>query len=237
MFLFNLCAVDWTAYLLDIFVVVFLIGFAIVCARKGFVECFFGFISTIAAILIAALFAKLVYNWTDGLFGVDRFLEGKFTSVFSKINGFDIDVSSQGAQEALKEQDLPTILVMLVISSFGKGELPVGTTIGGMLGASVAKFAVTLLCGIVLFILAKLVIGLFKKILSSLISKIEMLNRLDTLLGGLVGVLEGVLGICLALSILTMIPSQALSTYLDNSLFVGWLYNYNPLVHIIGWIL
>ena len=237
MFLVNLCTVDLTAYLLDVFVIVFLMGFAIVCARKGFVECFFGFISTIAAILIAVVFAKLVYNWTDGLFGIDGFLEGKLTKVFSKINGFDIDVSTQGAQEALKEQDLPAILVTLVMSSFGKGDLPIGTTIGGMLGASVAKFAVTLLCGIVLFLVAKLVVGLLKKVLSSVISRITLLNQLDTLLGGLVGILEGVLGVCLALSILTMIPSQTLSTYLDNSLFVGALYNYNPLVHILGWIL
>ena len=232
-----LCAADWTAYLLDVFVFIFLLGFAIVCARKGFVECFFGFVSTIVAMILAFTFAKFLYHWTDGLFGLGGFLEGKFTKVFSKVDGFDVDISSQGVQAALKEQDLPAILVTLVTSSFGKVDLPVGTTIGSMLGASVSKFAVTLLCGITVFIAAKLLIGLLKKILSSIISKITLLDKLDSLLGALVGVLEGVLVVCLLLSIVTMIPSQTLSNYLDNSLFVGALYNYNPLVHILGWIL
>ena len=42
---YGLCAAKLTNYLVDIIVVVVLVGFALVCARKGFIECFFNFIS------------------------------------------------------------------------------------------------------------------------------------------------------------------------------------------------
>lgn len=233
----RLCALQWTAYLLDLVVVLFVVGFTFVCAKKGFIECFFGFISTIVAVVIAFSFAKLFVNITDGLFGLQGAFEKGLTKVFSKISGFDTDVSSVGVADAIKEKDLPVILVSLIMKVFGSGELEAGTTLGHMLGVSVAKYAVTLLCGILLFIGVKLVIFLLKKTLSKIVENIKPLGSLDALLGAVVGLVESTLIVCAMLSLLTIVPSQSVSNYLNNSLFVGKLYNYNPLVHILALLL
>ena len=235
--IFNVCAANWTSYLLDVVVVLFILGFTFVCARKGFIECFFGFVSSFVAIILAFSFAKLLLSATGGFFGLQGALSKKFTEVFSKVAGFDVDVSGMGVKEALKEGDVSAALSGLVLSVFGKSDLPAGTTIGSMLGVSVSKFAVTLFCGALIFAAAKLIIFLLKKTLSKLAEKIGVLGRVDTLLGAIVGLLESVIIVFLVVSVLTIIPSQTITTYLDNSIFVGALYNYNPLVHILGWIL
>ena len=47
-----LCAA-WTVYAVDILAVVVLFVFAVAAAKRGFVACFFGLISTLVAILVA----------------------------------------------------------------------------------------------------------------------------------------------------------------------------------------
>lgn len=233
----SLCAAKWNSYLLDGVVVLFVLGFTFISARKGFIECFFGFVSSIAAVLIAFLFAKMFVNATNGLFGLQGLLEDKLSVAFSKISGFNEDVSGLGTQEALSGGKLPAVLTKLVLSVFGKGEFPVGSTLGGILGVSVAKLAITLFCGSLLFIAVKCLFFLVKKTLTAIVSKITMLGSLDTTLGAAVGLIESLLIVCFILSVLTVIPSQMVTEYLENSLFVGALFDYNPLVHILAFLL
>lgn len=234
---YNLCAAEWTNYILDIIVVLLMVGFAVVCAKRGFIECFFSFVSTIGAVIIALTCAKLFMNLTGGLFGLRGLFEDKFTDTFSKLNGFDVDISSQGIKAAIEGKNLPAVLGKLIVNTFGKEELAVGTTLGMLLGVSTAKLAATLLSGIVLFIVIKILFRLLKTIITTIVESVFFLDRLDGILGALVGLIEALLIVSLVLSVLTIIPSQAVSSYLDRSLFIGWLYNNNPLVTILGWFL
>lgn len=236
-FIYNLCSAEWSNYILDIIVIGLMVGFAVVCARRGFVDCFFGFVSTIGSVIIALTCAKLFMNITGGLFGLRGLFETKFTDTFSKLNGFDVDISSQGIKAAIEGKNLPAVLGKLVLKTFGKEELAVGTTLGMLLGISTAKLAATLLSGIVLFIVVKILFRLLKTIITAIVESVFFLDRLDGILGALVGLFEGLLIVSLVLSVLTIIPSQAVSAYLDRSLFIGWLYNHNPLVSILGWFL
>ena len=57
-------------YLLDLLVVAVLLIYTVSCAKKGFVECLFGLISTIAAFALAYMFSGTVLEMTDGFFGL-----------------------------------------------------------------------------------------------------------------------------------------------------------------------
>ena len=232
-----LCVAQWNAYLLDGVVLLFLLGFTFISARKGFIECFFGFVSGIVAVTVAFLFAKTLVSVTNGAFGLQGLLEDKLSVAFSKISGFNEDVSGLGAQEALQGGKLPAVLAKIVLSSFGSGEFPAGSTLGGILGVSVAKLAVTLICGTLLFFGVKLLFFFLKKTLSKIVSHIKMLDSLNATLGAAVGLIESVIIVCFILSIMTLVPSQAVTNYLDNSLFVGVLFEHNPLVHILSYLL
>lgn len=234
MSLSGLCAAHWATYLADGIVVVFLLAFSVVCAKRGFVECFFGFVSTIAAILVAVLFAKAVLSITDGLFGLQTFAQRKFTGAFAKLDGFAVDVSADGVSAALAEKNLPAILGRLALKWFGKGELAAGTTLASLLGATLARLAMLLLTGILLFLLVKLALSLARRFLNALAEKIFILDAINALLGAVVGLIEGVILVCLVMSLLTLIPSQTVGNYLTNSVLLKGLYDYNPLVWILS---
>lgn len=233
----NLCAIQWTRYVFDVIVVFCLLGFMIVSARKGFVECFFGFASTLIALFVAVAFAKAFLNMTSGLFGLQEFFDGKFTKFFSKISGFDVDISQVGLETALESQDVSALLGKLALKTFGKGELAPGTTLGMVLGTTVAKLTATLVSAILLFILAKLLLGLAKAVLRAVVMRLRLLDVVDSLLGAVVGIAECLLLVCFVMSVLTIIPSQTVVEYLENGLLVGWLYRNNLIVYLLGLLL
>ncbi|MBQ9728103.1 MAG: CvpA family protein [Clostridia bacterium] len=235
--IWNLCATQWTNYIVDIVVLAVILGFMIVSARKGFIVCFFSFVTGFAAVLAALLLAKPFLNLTGGLFGLRGVFENAFVGWFGKLKGFDLDISNQGLQAALADKNLPKFLVNLVVDNFGNETLAAGTTLAMLVGESVAKLAAMLLSGILVFALVKLLLRLLKKVLLAIADKITLIGKLDSLLGALVGLLEGFLIVCVVLAVLSLIPSASITEYFNSTLFVGGLYNKNPLHLILGWVM
>ena len=56
----ELCARTAMNYAVDVFVLLFLVAFVFICAKRGFIECFFSLVSTMIALFIAVTFAKLM---------------------------------------------------------------------------------------------------------------------------------------------------------------------------------
>lgn len=229
------CAVQWTNYILDGIVALFALIMLIVCAKKGFIDCFFGMISTVVALIVAIAFAKTVLNATDGLFGLQGWLYTKLEGSFAKVAGFNADISAVGVEAALEEHNVSAILAGLVMKLVGKQEsIPEGTTLAMLLGEATSRLAATLIAGLVLFILIKLVVRLLRGILESIASKVDVLNGINALLGAAVGILQAALIVCSILAVLAIFPNEGITTYLSNTLFVGKLYLHNPLVSILG---
>ena len=145
----TLC-VAWTKYVVDGAVLAVILVFALVSAKKGFVQCFFGFISTLVSIIIALLLMKSVVNITGGLFGIQGAIERGAVSGLSKIKGFSVDISSVGLTEALTGK-LPKFLINIVVDSIGNSTVPQGTTIASAVGATIAQFTATLIAFFLLF--------------------------------------------------------------------------------------
>lgn len=233
--LFGLCAV-WTNYLID---VVALLGIAIltyVCAKRGFIDCLFSFVSVIVAILVAALFSKLFINITGGLFGLQDVLTDAFESTLMNIEGFGLDVSNEGIAAAIAEQNLPSFLADLIIENFGNAEIATGTTLAMLVGQTFSGLAISLISFVVLFFATRFVMFLLKKILNALASKITLIGKVNMLLGAAVGLVEGLLILSGVLGVLALIPSPDMTAYISDCLLVGWLYNNNLITTILGWI-
>lgn len=229
---FNLDAIQWTNYILDGIVLLVIIGFAIYCGRRGFIDCFFSFASTTVSIIAAVALAKVCVDVTNGWFGLDGVLEGAFTNAFAKLSGFDLEISAEGAESAIKAQNVPAIIAQLVFRL--KGEVPEGTTIAMALGGISATLTCYIITAVLLFVVCKLLLLLTRGLLNELMDRVEMLDKLNTILGVVVGVVECLVIVCTLLSVLTIIPVPAIAEYLENTLFIGLLYKYNPLVWMFG---
>ncbi len=222
--------------IVDIAVVVVILMFSLSAAKKGFVNCLFSLIATIAAIVLAFVLAKPLLGWTNGLFGLQTTLQNACTDALSKVAGFDIDVSSAGIEAALTQVSLPTFLID-VVKDVGNSEVPIGTTLAMIVGQTAGDLIATLISWIVLFLITKLVLKLLQKILSSIVEKIPVVGALNHLLGAAVGLLQGFLIVCVVVAILTLIPIDGVSAFLSECTVLGWLYNNNPLYTILGWII
>ena len=230
---------QWYHWLGDLIVLVFIVVFAIVCAKRGFIDCFFSFVSTILSLVVAFSLAKSVLGWTNGLFGLQGLLDEKLIAAFSKMAGFNEDISAQGVEAALQSGDVQVsaILGRLILNSVGQGDVEAGTTLGMLCGSAVSQLACTLICGIALYFLTQLVLLLLKGILNGIANSITAVEAVNTTLGAIVGIIESVLLVCVVLSVLTLFPSVTISGYLGSTLLLKLLYNYNPLVLLLSAIL
>ena len=231
-----LCA-GFANYLVDIIVVLILAGFTLVCARRGFIDCFFEFVSTIAAFLFALLLPKAVVSATGGLFGLQDVMAKSLESSFLKIKGFDTELSAAGMEAALEAKNIPGFLVRLIVNTFGDSTLPVGTTIATVAGGSVARLATMLIVFALLYALIWFVFFLLRKILNALAEKITLVHRVNSILGGVAGFVEGLLILYGVLALISLIPSEGMMTYFNNSILVGFLYNNNLLSIMLGWFI
>lgn len=233
--LYNLCA-GASGYIVDAIVAGVMLLFVLICAKKGFITCFFGFVSTLLALFIAVSFAKPVMEFTGGFFGVQGALETKWVEAFSKMKGFDIDISGQDLEALLETKDLPAILVTAILKNH-VGEVAAGTTLAMIAGGTAAQLSATLITGIVLFIVTKLLIKILKKVFNKISEKIKLLGAINKLLGAIVGFVEILLIISLIVSVLSLFPSSANMKLFTESAVLSYLYNNNPLFVMIGWFL
>ncbi len=227
--------VEWWNYIADAVVAIYLLVMIIVCAKKGFITCLLGTVSTLVALIIALSFANSVLEGTDGLFGLQNWFCKTFTESFAEIEGFDADVSAQGVEAALKEHNVSAILAGLVLKVAGKQEtIEAGTTLAMLLGEATSSLAGTIVSALALFILIKLGVRILRGVLNAVVSKLVIIKGLNVLLGAAVGALQALILVCAILAILTVFPVVAVSEYLENSLFLGLLYENNPLVNLLG---
>ena len=226
-------AIKWSNYIVDGIVLLVIVGFAIYCGRRGFVDCFFSFASTSVSIIAAIALAKVVMEVSGGLFGLEGWLSGVFENSFAKLEGFTAEVGAEGTKDALLAQNMPAVIIQLVLD-LANSDYAAGTTIAMVLGDVTSSLTCLLVTGLILFTLCKLLLLLTRRLLDKLMDRVEMLETLNIVLGVLIGVGGCLLVVCTILSILAIIPFEPIDNYLNNSLFLKLLYNHNPLVWMLG---
>lgn len=233
----SLCTTGWAHYAVDGIALVVLVVASVKAAKRGFVDCLFGFLSTIVALILAFTLTKSVIEWTNGLFGLRETIENAAANALSGVNGFDIDISKTGIETALADKNLPQFMIDLVMKNFDGSTVSEGTTLAIAVGGVIGSLAITLIAWILLFILAKLVIRLLRRLLTTVIEGIPLVGTLNHFLGFVVGILEGLLIISGIVAIVALIPAESVTAFFNECVVVKALFNYNPINVILGWIL
>lgn len=229
-----LCAGGPVGYILDAVILVGLIIYVIICAKRGFVKMVLHFASGIVALIVAISLAKVMVSLTGGLFGLMDVLGGKFESIFAKKEGFNLPIAEgQDIKALLATKDMVAIIATLIVKKYATG-IPDGATIASLAGTTMAELLCTLIAGVVLFFLLKVVCRLLSKILTAIFSKIRLLGKINSLLGIILGLLEGIFVISVVISVLTLIPSEAIAGFFNSSIILRLIYNHNPIVWLLG---
>ena len=164
-----LLAIDFKLeYIADI---VFLIGlaiWAIIDGRKGFITCFFSFVSAIVCAIGVLLLSAPVLKMTGGLFGLEAWMQEGMGDWISTIRPFDLDISTEGWRATLDTMALPSFLKEAVLEEIAAyvGDIPAGTMLGQYVGGAIASLLATVLCGVMVFISLKLLMLLLRGVLN-----------------------------------------------------------------------
>ncbi len=220
-------------YIVDIVVAAFIIGSMLASGSKGFIACVLGAASTLLAFFIAVTLAGVVCDVTGGLFGLESWFSGKFATSFAKIDGFNADISEKGMEAALAEQNVAAIVARLALK-FSDREVAAGSTLAQLLGNASGSLATTILCGLLLFILVKLLVRFLKRALTNVMDNLGPLGKINSLFGVLYGMLWALMVVGLVLAVFTIFPFGGVVTYISKSLFVKYLYEYNPLLYFVS---
>ncbi len=217
------------AYIVDIVILIVALVITVRSAKKGFINCIFGFLSTILAILLAFSFAGFAVNVTDGFFGVEGMLTTSFTQAFSNIEGFDVVIQeNMDVAEMLEAQSMSAIFAQLIGQNL---EGAVGSTLGELAGRTLGSYATLVICGVVLFIVLKIVFGVLRKFFN-FVAKDGLLGGLNKLLGAAIGLLETIILASFVIMIMEMFP-EAMG-FLNSSIILTWIHNNNPLLWLLS---
>ena len=115
---------------------------------------------------------------------------------------------------------------------------PVISWTNGMFGLmdKVHYYVCYLISFFIVFIAIKILTALLSKLLSSLVEKIPVVGKLNKFLGFVLGLVQGFLIVCAVVAVLRVIPSSNVQTFVEDTIFVKWLYQSNPLHVIFTWL-
>jgi len=125
----GLLNVSWAGLLLDGLAIFIIIGFAVLSAKRGFIDCLFGLIASLVALILAFSLFRGLLDWTNGLFGLQELLENACAKALGKISAMNVDVSNGGLAMRLEESNIPSFLAKYILESVGNSTLPEGTTL------------------------------------------------------------------------------------------------------------
>ena len=233
-----LLAVEFkTEYLVDLFVIFGIMVWALIDGKKGFINCFFSFISATVCAIAVIFLSGPVLRLTGGLFGLEGMIQEGLGNVLCNIPMGDIDISSEGWRTQLDALALPQFLkdsVLEEINALTSG-IPEGTLLGTFIGSSVGSFLAMGVCGIVVFIVAKILMSLTKGLFNSIANSCGFIARINVIGGVLAGTFKAFALLCIVLAVLSIIPIESISAFIDNTLIIKYLYHNNPLMAVFSW--
>jgi len=215
-------------YIIDIILVLLIALIAFISSKRGFVLTVFDLFSGIASLVIAKLAAPYAAVFVYDNFAkatVMAFLEEKYSDVgtamtdaVSAVFGF----LPEGMYAFAEKSGL------LDASAVSQDVLSKITTVAE-LEANIARPVVTAVINIVCFaaiaFVSVIVLKIVGRLLSGIISRIKIIGKLNSLLGGIAGVLKGVVDVFIIAVILCIVSfsSETLATYTADSYICSFI--------------
>ena len=226
-------------YIADIAFLIGLAIWAIIDGKKGFITCFFSFVSAIACAIGVLFLSAPVLKMTNGLFGIEIWMQDGLGSWLSTIRPFDLDISTEGWRATLDTMALPAFLRDAVLEEIAAyvGDIPAGTMLGQYVGSAIGSFLATVICGAMVFIIIKLLMLLLRGVLNKVAKASTFISKINVLGGILAGSFKTIAVVSILLALLSLIPLEWLTNFFNNTLILKGIYNNNPILTVFSWFI
>lgn len=203
--------------------IMFLIGY-----RNGMIKVLLSFVATIIAFLLSILLAGPCETFIKESTPVYDNLKKQMTEYVSEYISAEVDTSDIELQkDAIGELKLPSsIKNKLINSNTADEKLSMGVdTFSEYLATSLADIVVEVLAVLVLFVIIKLILRIIISLLN-IVSHLPIIHGINKMLGGIVGLAEGVIIIWIICLLLTIVSGTAVGEQIMSEISSNEILNY-----------
>ena len=203
----NLLFASKTGAVLDVFALLLVFIFCIICAKRGFINSLLKIFGTILCIVLASKlsswFTTLLEKWFSLVTVVSGGIEGILVDIFGeKVMLTDLSVITG---EYLTANDLPRWLADIVITICEDLGYPMGQTVSEIVCPVFGYYIIMGASFLILFFGFKIIIKLLRKVVQGL-RKFALVGIPDTVLGLALGLIEAIITINLIITVIGIIP-------------------------------
>ena len=180
--------------IIDVAIVAFLVIFAIIGYKKGFLKTIISFFSWTVCLGVAIWLARYVAGWINKIYDFTAFFGDKITNnLINSNNFFDSAINSFSSKEELQSSvnsNTSGILNKLLALVF-KGDIDMTSelSVGHFAGYALSQVCVVVVCGILTFIVLRVAVMLLTKLFDN-IERTKVLGGLNKILGSVLGVVK-----------------------------------------------
>ncbi|MBQ2712246.1 MAG: CvpA family protein [Clostridia bacterium] len=230
-----------TIALVDIILIAFAAIFMIIGLVRGFFKSVISLVATVAAAILACLFADTVIALLNDTFDITVKVGGLFEEWIGKITPeFNTVIPSVEELPALIESlvtklSLPNVLLAPItkaITNVATSANIAGKSVATLIGPMLAGMAIKGVVILVLFLLIRLVIYLVETLINKTLLKLSLVKFADRVLGMAFGLLQSALIVLLVFTLVPYVakdPDSAFRQQIEQSQVGGWIYEHNPI--------
>lgn len=212
------------ALIADGVLVVLLIIALFVGVKRGFVKGILKFAGTLFAIVFAFFFCVNFVDFLERTFGMVTFFSGEVMKWFSGNELMNVPIDGGNLAEAFEAAKIPGFIADGIIAAIGEQEIPAETTVNMLVSPVLAKWMSIAIAFIALIILVKLAVVIVGKVLSALIERIPVINSINALLGGILGLAKMCIGLFLIFAVLHWLNIPSVNDFFAQSVIIKWFY-------------
>ena len=223
--------------IIDVVIIAILLVFAIIGLKKGFLKSVLSLFSWVVCLLIAIFTAKYVAMWVNSMFDFAGWMGGGIAQGLEGMDAYFKTTIGDYADKAAILAAIPTAIngIIQSITKMALGgvdptTLDPTTTLSNVVGSSIGFVCLTIICGILIFVILKIVIKLLSKLFDN-ISRTRVLGGLNRVLGVLLGLVKGAVmvflinGLLVALSLIPTVNATVTPIIQDHTYVEKFVYN------------
>lgn len=209
---------------LDLAVLAFVVICGLVGLKKGFWMSLLSLFSGIVILVIAYFTAPLVAGWLKDVAIVNAWVFGESGSILSVVNkAIPLDVlnvvsvGTEGALQTMKGSSLSLIAGFLMDLVSGSTLVTEEMLLGNALALVLTDIAYKIICGILIFIALKIVVGLLKRMFEKMHNR-GFLGGVNRLFGFILGLVKGAAFMILLLVLLFLFQEKSFLAPITNEI-------------------
>lgn len=213
-------------FLIDIFLVLFILILAYYNYKKGLIKVVFKIFSFLIAIVISFILFKPVSYFIINMTPLDENINSYvYNIVDSHIGAND----KENNETDNINSSLPSAVTSYIDKTIENTKSTIQNDIATEVTKNISSTIINILSFIIVYILARIIL-IFVNFVSDKISELPVIKQFNELGGLIYGILQSFLIIFIVLSIVSILPFDNIQTAINNTILTLFLYNINPIL-------